>query len=120
MLYFFHQIQDAGTVRDPEGSEHADLRSVENEATDSARELMAIAVRFGQDISHWRFHVVDRDGIPVLLFPFARALRRREPSTGLGLAGSAREGPVRSETLARSDTADDVAQPTPRAGGADW
>lgn len=77
MRFFLHQIHDGETVRDPEGSVHADIQGARNEATDAAREMMSSAVRSGRDITDWQFEIADETGVVVARMIFAETITRQ-------------------------------------------
>ncbi|MBB3999416.1 DUF6894 family protein [Aureimonas pseudogalii] len=83
MRYYFNQIKGDGVVLDHEGSEHPDLAAALTEAVDAAREIMAVAVRSGWDISHEAFEVLDETHQVLARVPFSTVLSQREPSTKL-------------------------------------
>jgi hypothetical protein len=56
-----------------------DYASVHAQAVESARDIMAEAVKRGRlDLSHW-IGVVDEDGRPVLTLPFSEAVELDPP-----------------------------------------
>lgn len=71
--YFFHVYNDDTTI-DREGQDLADLDAAKREATRSARDLMAEAVRHGEVILSHRIEVEDDGGRPLLTIRYADAV----------------------------------------------
>lgn len=60
MLYFFNVVRGSDKVRDPEGTEFADLEEARAEAEQTARDLAADELRRGRPIlAGWRVEVTD-------------------------------------------------------------
>jgi len=60
MLYFFNIVRGSDKVRDPEGTEFADLEEARAEAEQTARDLAADELRRGRPIlAGWRVEVTD-------------------------------------------------------------
>jgi hypothetical protein len=73
MQYFIHIVTDQERLIDPEGGVFADLASAREEASQSARDLMAEELRCGRPIPlGWRAQVADGEGTILLTLPFAR------------------------------------------------
>ena len=64
-MYHFQQQDSTGVTEDPEGSELPDLSAARECAVQSARELLANAIRFDTSVPD-RIFVVDQDGIELL------------------------------------------------------
>ena len=74
--YYFDVIVDGARNQGCDGLVAADAADVERMVIQGARELMAEAIRRGDDISHHAFEVRDDDDRIVLRFPFANAIAR--------------------------------------------
>jgi hypothetical protein len=73
MQYFIHIVTDHERLVDPDGGDFADLASAREEASQSARDLMAEELRCGRPVPlNWRAQVANEDGTILLTLPFAR------------------------------------------------
>jgi hypothetical protein len=73
MRCFIHILTDKERIVDPDGSEFADLASARDEASQSARDLMAEELRCGRAVPFaWQVQVADEEGAVLLTLPFAR------------------------------------------------
>lgn len=73
MRYFIHIVTDQERIVDPDGGEFADLASARDEASQSARDLMAEELRKGRPVPFtWLAQVADDEGNVLLTLPFAR------------------------------------------------
>ena len=64
-MYYFQQQDSTGVTEDPEGSELPDQLAARESAVQSARELLANAIRFDTNVPD-KIFVVDEDGIELL------------------------------------------------------
>jgi hypothetical protein len=72
--YYFHVPKGEVLVEDPEGTEVAQTESLEDEAIEAARDLLADGDRQGLDRREWVFEVADENGTTVLTLPFSKAV----------------------------------------------
>ena len=73
MRYFIHIVTDQERIVDPDGGEFTDLASARDEASQSARDLMAEELRKGRPVPFtWLVQVADDGGNVLLTLPFAR------------------------------------------------
>jgi hypothetical protein len=73
MRYFIHIVTDKERIVDPDGGEFADLASARDEASQSARDLMAEELRKGRPVPFtWLVQVADDEGNVLFTVPFAR------------------------------------------------
>jgi hypothetical protein len=72
--YHFHIRKGEVLVEDPEGTEVAQAESLEDEAIEAARDLLADGDRQGLDRREWVFEVTDESGTTVLTLPFSEAV----------------------------------------------
>jgi hypothetical protein len=71
MLCYINIVTDTTFIRDPEGAEFADLASAQEEAAQSARDLMADQLRQGQPAPlHWKALVMSDHETVLLTIPF--------------------------------------------------
>lgn len=87
MHYFIHVITDNERIIDPEGASFPDLEEAKNEASQSARDLMAEELRCGRPVPlDWRVQIADEFGVVVNTIKFATLLfgdhRRPERQPG--------------------------------------
>ncbi|MGA9797218.1 MAG: hypothetical protein WBQ17_16960 [Rhizomicrobium sp.] len=61
-LFYFHIRAGDEFIRDPEGTECADADIARMEAMQSVRELIAEALRHGEDPDHRVMQITGRDG----------------------------------------------------------
>lgn len=73
--YFFHIREGSELIEDLEGVDLPDIASVEEEAIQAAREILADRIKSGKVIDGQAFHVVDANGARVAQIPFKAALR---------------------------------------------
>jgi hypothetical protein len=64
-MYYFQQQDSTGVTEDPEGSELPDVSAAHEYTVQSARELLANAIRFDTPVPD-RIFVVDQDGVELL------------------------------------------------------
>ena len=76
--YFFHIHDGRETIPDTFGLELPDEAAVGKTTVEGARDLMAEAIRRGEDISRSWFDVTDEAGHRVLKFPFSAAIRKTD------------------------------------------
>ena len=73
MQYFIHIVTDQERLVDPEGGNFTDLAAAREEASQSARDLMAEELRCGRPLPlGWRAQVADGEGKILLTLSFAR------------------------------------------------
>src|SRR5262245_62057687 len=73
MRYFIHIVTDQERLIDPDGGQFTDLASARDEATQSARALIAEELRCGRPVPFaWRAQVADGEGNVLLTLPFAQ------------------------------------------------
>jgi len=73
MRYFIHIITDQERLADFDGGEFRDLACAREEASQSARDLMAEELRCGRPVPFtWRVQVADEGGKILLTLSFAR------------------------------------------------
>lgn len=60
--YYFHIRSDDGLIRDPDGTELADLAAARLEAEDAARDLLADLLREGKVLDGQVFEITDGEG----------------------------------------------------------
>src|SRR5262245_54171954 len=81
MRYYFHILTDRERLRDPDGEEFSSLDAAREEATQSARDLIAEKLRCGQAVpSRWRIQIALKDETIVETVPFASLLLGHEAS----------------------------------------
>ena len=85
MRYYFHILKDRERIRDHDGEEFESLASATDEATQSARDLIAEELRCGRVApSEWRIQIALEDDTILAMVPFAPLLlgsnRRRAES----------------------------------------
>ncbi len=68
--YYFHIRKGEVLVEDPEGTEVAQTESLEDEAIEAARDLLADGDRQGLDRRVWIYEIADETGATVLTLPF--------------------------------------------------
>jgi len=62
MRYYFHIVTDRERIRDPDGEEFSSLDAAREEATQSARDLIAEKLRCGQAVpSRWHIQIALED-----------------------------------------------------------
>src|SRR5215510_201088 len=75
MRYYFHILKDRERIRDHDGEEFESLSSATDEATQSARDLIAEELRCGRIApSQWRIQIALEDETIVETVPFAPLL----------------------------------------------
>jgi hypothetical protein len=75
MRYYFHILTDRQRLRDPDGEEFPTLEAAREEATQSARDLIAEELRHGRTApSRWRIQIAHKDDTIVDTLPFAALL----------------------------------------------
>ena len=76
--YFFHVYDGRKTTPDTFGLELPDEAAICAKAVKGARDLMAKAIRRGEDIRRSRFDVTNEAGHRILRFPFSAAIRKTD------------------------------------------
>ena len=75
MRFFFHILTDRERLRDPDGEEFLTLAEACEEATQSARDLIAEELRCGRAVpSLWSIQISQEDDIVLETVPFVRLL----------------------------------------------
>ncbi len=72
--YYFHIRKGEVLVEDPEGTEVAQTESLEDEAIEAARDLLADGDRQGLDRREWIYEIADETGATMLTLPFSRTV----------------------------------------------
>jgi hypothetical protein len=72
--FFFHLKSDGGLITDDDGIDLPGLSEVTREALQSARELLAEAIKTGKPTLPEALLVVDETGRPVLELPLVKVL----------------------------------------------
>lgn len=72
--YFFHVRKGDVLVEDPEGTEVSETEALDEEAIESARDLLADGDLQGLDRREWVYEVADESGTTVLTLPFSKAV----------------------------------------------
>jgi len=111
MHYYFHILTDAERHRDPDGEECSSLDLAREEATQSARDLIAEELRCGREVpSQWRIQIALEDEAIVETVAFTSLLLdhkgsppRRRPQVS---------GRMHRELFARAEAAFSRAQST--------
>ncbi|MFL5090486.1 MAG: DUF6894 family protein [Xanthobacteraceae bacterium] len=75
--YFFHIKHGNQLIRDEEGSDLADPAQAYEEALKSARELLAMIIKEGRDLSFDAFIIADAQGEQVMFVPLTEALPKQ-------------------------------------------
>ena len=84
--YFFNIRSGEVLNKDPEGEEHKTLSSAENEAIQSAREIMAEAVKSGRSTAKGKvFELTDVAGRVLSSIAFADVLQLRDDTSATGI-----------------------------------
>jgi hypothetical protein len=73
--YFFNIRTSDGIIEDPDGSELADLDEARQEASKSARHLLADLLRAGEILDGQTFEITDDDGAVLDRIPFRSVIR---------------------------------------------
>lgn len=73
--FYFHIVDGATVIEDPDGSDLPDLESALAEALQSARHLLADKVRAGDIVDGQRFEIRDEAGALLATLPFRDAIR---------------------------------------------
>jgi len=72
MHYFIHIVTDTERIPDPDGEAFVDLDAARVEASQSARDLMALELMAGRPVPFgWQVQIADPNGAVVLTIPFA-------------------------------------------------
>jgi hypothetical protein len=72
---FYFQFQDGDKlIDDPEGTELPDIEHARVEALDAAREIVAAAIRFQQEVPGQAIVIIDANGKQVMVVPLAQVL----------------------------------------------
>ena len=79
--YYFHIRKGDILVNDPEGVEVAATESLEEEAIEAARDLLAQGDLQGLDRREWVYEVADESATTVLMLPFADAVEPDLPQS---------------------------------------
>jgi hypothetical protein len=80
--YHFHIRKGEVLVEDPEGTEVSETETLEDEAVEAARDLLAEGDLQGLDRREWVFEVADESGATVLTLPFSEAVESDLPHRG--------------------------------------
>ena len=72
--YYFHIRKGDVLVEDPEGTEVSETETLEDEAIEAARDLLADGDLQGLDRREWVYEVADESGATVLTLPFSEAV----------------------------------------------
>lgn len=73
--YYFHIRCEDGLIRDPDGTELADLDAARSEAEQSARDLLANLLKNGKELDGQVFEISDDTGNVLETLPFRNVLR---------------------------------------------
>jgi hypothetical protein len=74
MRYFFHIRDEAGLIRDEEGSDLPNLAAAYGEARQSARDLVADDMRRGVEVATRSIEIMDEAGTLFESFPVRRVM----------------------------------------------
>jgi hypothetical protein len=74
MLYFFHIRDEAGLIRDEEGSDLPNLAAAYREARQSARDLVADDMRRGVGVAMRSIEITDAAGTLFESYPVRRVM----------------------------------------------
>ena len=80
--YYFHIRKGDVLVEDPEGTEVSETETLEDEAIEAARDLLADGDLQGLDRRVWVYEVADESGATVLTLPFSKAVEPDLPQAG--------------------------------------
>lgn len=81
-MRFYLNMRLRGTlIDDPDGEEFASLAEAREEAVQSAREIMAEALKSGRPLGGWTFEISDEAGNVMLTLPFEEALPQAREHT---------------------------------------
>jgi hypothetical protein len=109
MHYYFHILTDAERHRDPDGEECSSLDLAREEATQSARDLIAEELRCGREVpSQWRIQIALEDEAIVETVAFTSLLLDHKGSP----PRSQVSGRMHGELFARAEAAFTRAQNT--------
>ena len=72
--FYFHIRKGDVLVEDPEGTEVSETETLEDEAIEAARDLLADGDLQGLDRREWVYEVADESGATVLTLPFSEAV----------------------------------------------
>jgi hypothetical protein len=72
--FFFHVVEGAELLTDEEGADLRDALEARQMAINSARELLADAIRHGKNKIPEAFVITDEHGLTIETVPFAAAL----------------------------------------------
>ena len=86
-MYYFQQQDSTGVTEDPEGSELPDQLAARECAVQSARELLANAIRFDTNVPD-KIFVVNEDGIELLTVFIADVLPNSLPDKSQNFCGN--------------------------------
>ena len=73
-LFFLHRRRNSALIEDPDGSHLPSIEAARAEALVAARDLWAIAMQKGEDLTDDQFVITDERGDHVLIISFADAL----------------------------------------------
>jgi hypothetical protein len=73
-VYFFHLATPGKLVVDEEGRDLPGLEAATQEAVDSARDIIADALKDGSDVHGFAFNVTDDRGQQVMIYDFNNQL----------------------------------------------
>ncbi len=72
--FFLHRRRDGSMIEDPDGSHLPSIEAARAEALAAARDLWAIAIQKGEDLTDDQFVITDEQGDHVLIISFVDAL----------------------------------------------
>lgn len=73
-LFFLHRRRNGMLIEDPDGSHLHSIEAAHAEALAAARDLWAVAMRKGDDLTDDQFVIADERGDHVLIVSFVDAL----------------------------------------------
>ncbi len=85
--YYFHIRKGEVFVEDQGGTEVSEAESLEEEAVEAARDLLADGDLQGLDRREWVYEIADETGATVLILPFSEAVEPDLPQGGESIGG---------------------------------
>lgn len=73
-MFFLHRRRDGSLIEDPDGSDFSSIEAARAEALAAARDLWAVAMRKGEDLTDDQFVITDEHSNHVLIVTFVDAL----------------------------------------------
>lgn len=73
--FFFHIRDGAKLIEDPDGSDLPDLAAAREEASQSARAILAEKLKAGEVLDGQRFEITNAEGVVLVILPFKDILR---------------------------------------------